>query len=90
LEGLAKEDVGIFMAVLSILQPNGILWPFGLFWGHLVYFSILVCCTGKNLATQHSYQRQKWINKSTRRRHRFNEKKKYQTSDLKRFETVRV
>jgi hypothetical protein len=46
------EDVGIFMAIWSIL------WPFGICFGHLVYYPpfwyilpILVCCTKKNLAT---------------------------------------
>jgi hypothetical protein len=37
------------------------IWPFGLFYGHmiyfmvtyLVYFPVLVCCTKKNLATAH-------------------------------------
>jgi hypothetical protein len=28
-----------------------ILWPFAIFVGHLVYFSVLVCCNKKNLAT---------------------------------------
>jgi hypothetical protein len=35
LEGLAREDVGIFMAILSILQPTGI------FYGHLVHFVVI-------------------------------------------------
>jgi hypothetical protein len=35
-----------FMAIWSIL------WPFGIFYGHLVYiFPVLVCCTKENLAT---------------------------------------
>jgi hypothetical protein len=33
--GLAMEDVGVFLAIWSILQPFGI---FGGFYGHLVYF----------------------------------------------------
>jgi hypothetical protein len=55
--------------VIFVGSCNGrcwyILWPFGLFYGHLVYFvvtwyilwsfgiyfSVLVCCTEKNLAT---------------------------------------
>jgi hypothetical protein len=52
LEGLAMEDVGIFLAIWSILRQ------FGLFYGNLVYFvviwyifTVLVCCTKKNLAT---------------------------------------
>jgi type IV secretory pathway VirB3-like protein len=51
LEGLAMEDVGIFMASLAILRANGI------FYVHLVHFVViwyifrLVCCTEKNLAT---------------------------------------
>jgi hypothetical protein len=28
-----------------------IFWPLGIFYGHLVYFSVLVCCINKNLAT---------------------------------------
>jgi hypothetical protein len=49
LAGLAIEDVGNFTAISSIKRPNGIriLWPFGTFCGHLVYFSRF----GKNLAT---------------------------------------
>jgi hypothetical protein len=46
------EDVGIFLAIWSILRQ------FGLFYGNLVYFvviwyifTVLVCCTKKNLAT---------------------------------------
>jgi hypothetical protein len=46
------EDVGIFMAILFILLPNG------MFHVHLVHFvviwyisPVLVCCTEKNLAT---------------------------------------
>jgi hypothetical protein len=32
--------------------------PFGIFYGHLVYFvAILVCCTNKNLATLVSAER---------------------------------
>jgi hypothetical protein len=46
-EGLASENVGIFMAILSIFRPNGIhiILPFGTSCG------LLVCCTEKNLAT---------------------------------------
>jgi hypothetical protein len=34
------EDIGIFYAIGSILRPFGIgiLWPFGIFYGDLVYF----------------------------------------------------
>jgi hypothetical protein len=43
-----------------MLRPFwSILWPFGIFCGHLVYFMVfgifspvLVCCAKKNLATQ--------------------------------------
>jgi hypothetical protein len=35
LEGLATEDVGIFMAILFIL------WPLCLFYGHLVHFVVI-------------------------------------------------
>jgi hypothetical protein len=35
LEGLAMEDVDILMAILSILQPNGI------FYGHLAHFVVV-------------------------------------------------
>jgi hypothetical protein len=52
LEGFAIEVFSIFIAVLSILRPNGI------FYGRLVHFvviwyifPVLVCCTEKNLAT---------------------------------------
>jgi hypothetical protein len=52
LEGLAMEDVGVCMAVWSIFLP------FGIFYGHFVYFHpfwyilpVLVFCTKKNLAT---------------------------------------
>jgi hypothetical protein len=58
LEGLAMEDVGICMTILSILRSTYILWPFGTFCDNLVHFVIiwyifpvLVCCTEKNLAT---------------------------------------
>jgi hypothetical protein len=34
------DDVGIFMAILSILRPKWYMfWPFGTFCGHLVYVS---------------------------------------------------
>jgi hypothetical protein len=41
------------MAILSMLLVNGtyILWPFGTFLGHLVYFPVLVFCAEENLAT---------------------------------------
>jgi hypothetical protein len=47
------EDVGIFMAIVSILRPNGIFHgTFGTFGGHSLYvFTVLVSCTEKNLAT---------------------------------------
>jgi hypothetical protein len=53
LEGLAIEDVGIFMAILSLFYGQMvhamaiwyILLPFGIFFPFLVY------CTEKNLAT---------------------------------------
>jgi hypothetical protein len=38
-----------FMALFSAVWF--ILWSFGTFYGYLVYFSVLVCCTKKNLAT---------------------------------------
>jgi hypothetical protein len=41
LEGLAIEDVCIFMAIWSILQP----FEFG------VFFPVLVSCIKKNMAT---------------------------------------
>jgi hypothetical protein len=28
-----------------------ILWSLGIFYGHMVYIPVLVCCTKKNLAT---------------------------------------
>jgi hypothetical protein len=34
------------------VQPFGLfLWPFGIFYGYLIHFTILICCTKKNLAT---------------------------------------
>jgi hypothetical protein len=49
------EDAVIFYLHWSILQP------FGIFYGHLVYFvviwyifTVLGCCTKKNLATLHT------------------------------------
>jgi hypothetical protein len=38
---LLMEDVGIFIAILSILRPNRIITKcqFGTFCGHMVYFS---------------------------------------------------
>jgi hypothetical protein len=53
-EGLAIEDVGLFLAIWSILRPSGIFcgFLFGIFYGELVYFfPVLVCCTKRNLAT---------------------------------------
>jgi hypothetical protein len=44
-----------FTAIWSILQP------FGIFYGYLVYFSLLVCCTTKNLATLLSAKNKKWF-----------------------------
>jgi hypothetical protein len=55
-EGLAMEDVGIFMSILSILRPNGIfygqmvyfmdkwyiLWTFGKFCCKLVHFVVIL------------------------------------------------
>jgi hypothetical protein len=40
LEGLAVEDIGIFMAILSTYFTAKwyILWPFGTFCGHLLHF----------------------------------------------------
>jgi hypothetical protein len=35
LECLARDDVGIFLAILSTLRPNGI------FFGHLVHFVVI-------------------------------------------------
>jgi hypothetical protein len=47
-EGLAMEEVSIFMDTLSILQPNGKFQHFVVVW---YIFAVLVCCTAKNLAT---------------------------------------
>jgi ABC-type spermidine/putrescine transport system permease subunit II len=39
LEGLAIENLGIFYGLLVYFTAIGnILWPFGIFCGHLVYF----------------------------------------------------
>jgi hypothetical protein len=43
--GILHAHLVYFMAIWYIL------WPFGIFYGYLVYiFPILVCCTKKNLA----------------------------------------
>jgi hypothetical protein len=50
------EDFGIFLEIWSIL------WPLGIFCGYVydIYFSVLVCCTKKNLATlSHTQAQQK-------------------------------
>jgi hypothetical protein len=48
------EDIGIFYDHLVYFSAIGnILWPFGMFCGHLEYFfPVLVFCAKKNLATQ--------------------------------------
>jgi hypothetical protein len=59
-----NPDLGKFWRVLQWnmlvynMSISSILWIFGLFYGYLVYviviwyiFPVLVCCTGKNLAT---------------------------------------
>jgi hypothetical protein len=53
LEGLAKEDVGIFMTILSILRSNGIFYGHSVHFGTFIWyiFPDLVCSTEKNLAT---------------------------------------
>jgi hypothetical protein len=52
-----------YMAIWSILSiVLYILWPFGIFYGYLVYFSQLVICTENNLATL--------VSKDRRGRHR--------------------
>jgi hypothetical protein len=46
------EDFDIFFGHSVYFKPIWyILWPFGTFYGHLVFFPILVCCTRKTLAT---------------------------------------
>jgi hypothetical protein len=40
-----------FRAIWSILQPFGILCD--ILYDHLLYFSVLVCCSNKNLAALH-------------------------------------
>jgi hypothetical protein len=51
-EGLAMEDVGVFMAIFFLFSAKWyIVWPFDTFCGHLVYiFPALVYCTEKKLA----------------------------------------
>jgi hypothetical protein len=52
LECLAMEEFAIFMAILSILRPNGILWPFWyIFKSFGTFFPVFVYCAEKNLAT---------------------------------------
>jgi hypothetical protein len=47
------ENDGIFYVhLVNFTAIGNILWPFGVFCGHLVlFFPVLVCCTKKNLAT---------------------------------------
>jgi hypothetical protein len=46
------EDVGKFYGHLVYFASIWyILWPFGIFYGYLVLFPVLVCCTKNNLAT---------------------------------------
>jgi hypothetical protein len=46
------EDVGIFYGNLVYFTAIWyILCPFGISYGYLVFFPVLVCCTKKNLAT---------------------------------------
>jgi hypothetical protein len=46
------EDVGIFYGLLVHFTVFCyILWTFGIVRGNLVYFSVLVFCTKKNLTT---------------------------------------
>jgi hypothetical protein len=52
LEGLAKEEFGVFCVHLVYFTAICyILCPSGMFDGYLVFFPVLVCCTKKNLAT---------------------------------------
>jgi uncharacterized membrane protein len=63
MDRLRMEYVGIFYIHLEYFTPIwNILRPFGIFYAHLVYFvgalcghvayfSVLVCCTMKTLAT---------------------------------------
>jgi hypothetical protein len=52
------ENAGIFYAYLVYFIAIGnILWPFGIFCGHLVFSPVLVCCAKKNLATLCSMQK---------------------------------
>jgi hypothetical protein len=45
------EDVGIFYVIFVYFTSVWYtLWPFGIFYGYLVIFSVLVWCTKKNLA----------------------------------------
>jgi uncharacterized membrane protein YciS (DUF1049 family) len=46
------EDIGIFYRhLVPFMVFCYILWTFGIVRGNLVYFSVLVFCTEKNLAT---------------------------------------
>jgi hypothetical protein len=52
LESLGLENVGLFYGHVEYFTANrNMLWPFGIFCGHLVHFSVLVRCSKKNLAT---------------------------------------
>jgi hypothetical protein len=46
------EDFGMFYVHLVFLTGIWfILWPFGIVYGYLVYFPVLVSCAERNLAT---------------------------------------
>jgi hypothetical protein len=52
LEGLATEDDGVFYGhFVHFTVFCYILWTFGIVRGNLAYFSVLVFCAKKNLAT---------------------------------------
>jgi hypothetical protein len=47
--GLQWKMLVYYKAIWSIF--GYIVWSFVIFYGYLVYFPVLVCCTKKNLAT---------------------------------------
>jgi hypothetical protein len=45
------EDIDIFMAILSILLPNGVALGY-IWWSFGIFFSVLICCNEKKWATR--------------------------------------
>jgi hypothetical protein len=69
LEALAVGDVGIFYGhLVQFMVFCYILWTFEIVRGNLVYFSVLVFCIKKNLATLNGIRKDRFMfNKSSQR-----------------------